>query len=296
VIDQNQINATVEPFTVSGVTGAGAVQTNDQTGEVQRMVLIPYGPLGEAFFIVAFGNAADDQTLQDILNTMVIKRPTPDYAAIDAAWQTSLAEKGSLIYGSPDAPIKLVEYLDFSCSHCADYSTDMDRLIALEVETGHLQVEYKLLDVIGVEYSDRATTAAYCAAAQGKGYVVYETLFRSSRELGPQDAYSAENIKSLLEKPEIGLDMDAWEACINSDTYGDLIAQNDISAQGAGVTGTPAILVGTDAGNLAFMTAPDGSTWTGGIPLPMLRTAIHRAIDDGVSIASVFAPTPTGNQ
>jgi len=233
-----QVGGEVEPFSVAGLEGAGINVNND--GEVNLFVLLPYGDDAAKLFIQTSAPPDDNATILDILDSMVIDPPKPDYAAVDAAWQTSLAEDGRLIYGDDDAPVTMIEFLSFTCGHCANYSLPIEHLLALEAETGRVRVEIALL--AGDSLATLATQATLCATAQGKGYSAYHALFNGYLELGRAEAYSEEGVRNLLEP--LGLDMDTLNACIEEDSYAGAIDQIRTDFLDYGLTGTPTVLLG----------------------------------------------------
>jgi protein-disulfide isomerase len=68
-------------------------------------------------------------------------------AGADAALQRKLVEaapQGESIMGDPKAPIKIVEYGSFTCSHCADFDTKtLPRLKSEYIDTGKVQFAFR---------------------------------------------------------------------------------------------------------------------------------------------------------
>ncbi len=285
----DQVSGTVEPFTANGLEGAAVNFEDTEAGTMNHLVLLPYGTQGAALYIQTTAVPEEDASVLAILGSITIDPPVPDYAAIDAAWQTSLAEQGRLLYGDPAAPVKMVEFFDFSCGHCASYSADVERLIALDVEPGDLYLELAPLDTIGGSLSNAVSQATYCATEQGKGYTAYETLFHGYMTEGYDVAYTRDGITSLLSQPEIGVDVDALNACIDAGTYADVIVATDQRATDAGVTGTPSVLLAAGDAEPAFVNLPSGDRWTGAIPLDVLRPVIKDVKDNEVSVPDALA-------
>jgi protein-disulfide isomerase len=218
--------------------------------------------------------------IQEILDSMTVNVIEPDVAAVDAAWQTSLAEQGRLIVGDPNAPIKMREYLSFTCPHCVHYSRSMERLIALDVETGRVQYEFAPL-----EWDDLARNAAqatFCAAEQGKGYSASELLFQGYLDETPQVAYTPDGIKQVL--APLGLDMDALSACIDDGRYLDNIDAISTDFSDQGLTGTPTVALGAGTDPIQALTLPNGQVWSGAIPFEYLNAIFGAVIDQGMTI------------
>lgn len=65
-------------------------------------------------------------------------------AAADWSRHTALGPNGAFIVGNPKAPTKLVEYLSYTCSHCAHFqAASMPELKAQWVKRGLVSVEYR---------------------------------------------------------------------------------------------------------------------------------------------------------
>lgn len=65
-------------------------------------------------------------------------------AAADWTRHTALGPNGAFIVGNPKAPTKLVEYLSYTCSHCAHFQAEsMPDLKAQWVKRGLVSVEYR---------------------------------------------------------------------------------------------------------------------------------------------------------
>jgi protein-disulfide isomerase len=215
---------------------------------------------------------------------MVVEPPQPDYAAVDAAWQTSLAEQERLIVGDPDAPIKMREYLSFTCGHCVRYSRSIERLIALEVEEGRVQYEASAL--AGDELARNATLATYCATEQGKGFTVSEALFQGYMVQGPEAAYSRDGLNDLL--GDLELDMDALNGCMDGGKYDHLLEAVSSDFYDRGLTGTPTLLLGAGDDPLETLLLPDGQIWSGTIPLHYLRDMFRLSIEEGKPFSDFF--------
>jgi len=69
-------------------------------------------------------------------------------------------ERTAMTIGSPDAPIKLVEYGDYQCPFCARFNeASMPPLLADYIATGKVQLTFVPFSFLGEE-SNRAAEAA----------------------------------------------------------------------------------------------------------------------------------------
>lgn len=275
----------VTDFALAGRDAKGISLNDDQQGVINNLILIPYDDNGGLMYAQTVATPDMNEDVIAILDSMVIDPPVPDYAAADAAFQASLADSGRLIYGAPDAAIDMVEYLSFTCGHCANYSFAISRLIALDVDSDRVQIELAL--IAGDAYATAASHATMCAAEQGKGYSAYTALFRGYVERGVQEAFSREGISDILGSEALGLDMDALNACIDDQKYQPQIDEFRVRFMDHGLTGTPTVLLGTAGTEPDTIKLPDGQAWSGTIPLEYLRQ-IFTLLEEGVALEDVF--------
>lgn len=280
-----QVEGTVEPLTNATNEGMQVQFSDEASGLTQRQVLFPYGDMGEVFYIQTLAPTDQEDVIDSILDSLELAPPQPDVDALDAAWQASVAESGRMIYGDADAPITLVEFYSFTCPHCANYSFPLNRLIALDVESGLVQIE--LVSIAGDALADYATHATYCAAEQGAGYSAYKALFAGSINLGREYAFSPDGIVEILSGLDADLDMAALDTCIQDARYADQMNEARTRFTDYGLTGTPTVLLGTPDVDVQPLVMPDGRVWSGSIPVEMLRTIFTMITEEGVALDEV---------
>ncbi len=276
-----QVGGEVAPFSAAGLDGFGISFNDDTSGTTNHLALLPYGEKGAVLFIQASAKPEEDATVQSILDSMLVDPPAPDYAVIDAAWQTSLAEQGRLIYGAGDAPVSAIEFFSFTCGHCANYSMPIEHLIALEADTGRMRIE--IAPIAGDTLAIRATEATFCAAEQGKGYSAYKALWDGYLTVGYEEAYSEEGVRARLEP--LGVDLTALTACMDADTYSEALDAIRTDFLDYGLSGTPTVLLGANGDAPETLKFPDGRVWSGIVPIDALRALIGLVIDDGLSVS-----------
>jgi len=77
---------------------------------------------------------------------VVPSRPAPATPAAARDWTRVVNRNaaGAFVMGNPAAPVKLVEYLSFTCSHCAHFSAEgLPALEAGYVRSGRVSVEFR---------------------------------------------------------------------------------------------------------------------------------------------------------
>jgi len=271
----------LEPYTVAGIEGLHFIHTDAESNMNFDTILIPYSDQGGVFLITVALPVEGDDVTTPILESVVIEPVKVDAAAVDTAWQASLADSGKLLYGPADAPVKIFEIFSYTCSHCGSSSHATDRLLALEADPGHIQFEWGMLN--NNDYAGVASKATYCAAEQGKGYTTYKALWKGYYELGPEAAFTVDGVVGILDEIE-GLDTDALKSCAESDKYDAALAAINTRATEVGMTGTPSFLLASGDDPVDFMVTPDGTDWSGEIPVYILREIISSVTEEGLTV------------
>jgi len=154
----------------------------------------------------------------------------PDSATLDI-------NKPGPMLGDVDAPVTVVEFTDYQCPFCKRFSQSTFPFLKRDyIDTG--KVRWLVRDLpLGFHNNARmAAQAAYCAAEQGKFWVMRDSLFRNSRNLNEDQLkiYAA----------DLKLDTRAFDDCIASKRYLAHIDNYTSIAKGLGLTGTPSFIVG----------------------------------------------------
>jgi len=157
----------------------------------------------------------------------------------------SRTEDGAFVLGDPDAPITIVEFVDWACSHCQDYHPTIVAFLREEVTTGRAAYEFRIFPTAGGATTEIAAAAAECAEAQGAGnFWRASTLFYVLGETGNY----ASPVESLIER--LNLDGEALADCMEESTR---VATDQDVGREAEVLGTPAIRVRYDGGVLEML-------------------------------------------
>lgn len=183
-------------------------------------------------------------------------------------------EDGGFVLGDPAAPITIVEFADFLCSHCQTYQETAHQFIETYVKSGQARFEYRLFPVVDPTYSSYGAQLAECADVQQPGlfWPAHDYLYDlgSARNIGPG---TAEEMATLF-----GLDLEALTTCTAT-------AQQYVIDQALGeslsVSGTPAtrLRVGEQIG---VVRVADQTLSGGGIPLELLDLIV--AAEDPASL------------
>jgi len=136
--------------------------------------------------------------------------------------------------GDPNAPVKVVEFSNFGCSHCRTFALENEEQFVKEyVETGKVYFTYKVFQ-FSEDETFKAAEAAYCAGDQDRFFEMQKLLFQNSAFAG---AYADSSISSYAK--QLGLNMTEFNQCMENDTQLANIRADTANAQALGVTGTP---------------------------------------------------------
>ena len=140
--------------------------------------------------------------------------------------------------GNPNAPNTVVEFSNYGCSHCKDFSETMEAdFIKTYVDSGDVYFTY-----VNIPYNDEgyiaAAEASYCAAEQNLFYDYKEQLFT---HVGYTDSFTLENLVKYASTA--GLDTDKFSTCLESDAYAQSYLDDYAYAEAIGLQGTPSFLI-----------------------------------------------------
>lgn len=144
--------------------------------------------------------------------------------------------------GDPDAPVTIIEFSDYQCPFCLQFFQETKaQLDKLYVETGKVRFIYKDFPLDNIHPQARAAAlAAECAGAQGKYWAMHDRLFQGKDEWADKPQ-AADVLKGY--GAEMGLDVDLFNACMDSERYADEIQADLEEGERAGVTGTPTFYI-----------------------------------------------------
>ena len=155
------------------------------------------------------------------------RRPPPE----------SIALGDAPVLGDREAPVVVIEYLDFECPTCAAFSRDvLPTVVERYIRPGQVQLAVRHLPSQSSHPNARkAAEAAECSRRQGRFWEMHEALF--SRPPAPDDS------KLIKLETVPGIEVRAFRACLAGEANRRIDA--DIAeARRLGITGTPTFLVG----------------------------------------------------
>jgi len=165
---------------------------------------------------------------------------------------TAVTEPGDFSLGSPDAPVKIVEYASYTCPHCATFHANVFKDLKRDyIDTG--KVHFTLREVYFDRYGLWAAMVARCGGDL-RYFGISDMLFAKQSEwAGSQDPMQVvQSLKTI--GITAGLDGAAIDACLNDQAQAEaLIARFQVNMEADGVQGTPTIFVnGAKHSNMTY--------------------------------------------
>ncbi len=149
-------------------------------------------------------------------------------------FRVDIETAGSPLFGSPDAPITLIEFSDFECPYCRSFMPTLEQIKAEYADEVKIVFKQFPLNQIHPK-AQKAAEASLCAHEQGKFWETHDLYFAEQDRL---------EIADLEEKAgRLDLDTAAFSACLTSGKYVDVILADTSDGTAVGVTGTPAIFI-----------------------------------------------------
>jgi protein-disulfide isomerase len=143
------------------------------------------------------------------------------------------------VWGPAAAPVKVIAYSDFGCSHCRDWAQNQEKQLRADYEaSGKVRYEYKSQNIGGTPTRD-AANAAECAADQGKFWDYHDALFSQ------QGTAANPFTKPLLKRyaAQLGLDATTFDPCVDQNAHYNEVRTQENEATGKGVDSTPTFFV-----------------------------------------------------
>ncbi len=139
--------------------------------------------------------------------------------------------------GAANAPVTMIEYADYGCSHCRDFTLEKFSLLDAEyIQTGKVKFVVHPL-YLGSEQTGLAAEAAWCAADQGKFFEYHHALFAK------QEAITAGQSGLIDLAAGEGLNRDTFGQCLSSRRHQADLENARQAAENRGINSTPTFFV-----------------------------------------------------
>jgi protein-disulfide isomerase len=161
--------------------------------------------------------------------------------------------------GPADAPVTLVEYSDFQCGFCKRAHPMIETL--LDEYGDKVRFVYRDYWIPNHTRAQASAEAAMCAGDQDRYWEYFDNLMEQSGSLDDADL--------TKRAVDLGLDTEAFQACLDSDRHIPTIDASFQQAESLGVSGTPTFFI-------------NGRMLVGAKPIEEFR----RIIDEELALAS----------
>jgi protein-disulfide isomerase len=175
------------------------------------------------------------------------------------------------VLGSESAPVTVVEFTDYQCPYCLRFTkTTFPYLKRDYIDTGKVRWVALNLPLPFHKDAKKAAQSAHCAGEQGKFWEMREELFKNPKSIAAEDLPG--------HAASVGVDVEAFKACMASDRHLADIDQDARDASAVRLTGTPSFIIGKTASDKIT-----GDVVVGAQPLNVFNAAIKKALGEGVA-------------
>jgi len=146
--------------------------------------------------------------------------------------------------GSEDAPVKIVEFGDFKCPACAQFTGVIKPQIVQEyVNSGKAAFYFVNMSFVGPD-SETASLAALSVYHQNSEdfWKYYDALYANQGDEKKEWA-TRDFLVNLAKEQNLSIDFDLLSTDIDNRTYADELARDNNLAAAAQVTNTPSVFV-----------------------------------------------------
>jgi protein-disulfide isomerase len=164
--------------------------------------------------------------------------------------------KYDFILGNPNAPISIIEYSDYECPYCKQFnSTPMKVVSDMPNQVNLVWRDFPLS--FHEPMASKEASAAICAAEQGGNNAFWkysDAIMKNTRSNGQgMPAKEGEDAILTLASSQ-GLDLNKFKTCLSSPQVKERIAASFQDGVGAGVNGTPGVIIMNNTnGKASFM-------------------------------------------
>jgi len=190
--------------------------------------------------IIIVGVGAIAVVVAVVLGSAALKGSDNSEIIIPAGIAERTAPQQGSVLGEEDAPVTIVEYFRFDCSHCADFVRQTAPLIEKDfIDVGSVRFEARPVGAEGNILT--ASEAVECAGDQSRYWDYHDVLFANFDQDGV-GAYKSGRLKEYAVK--LGLDTESFNSCLDSDKYQQMVIDESKAAAQAGLQGTPTFFIG----------------------------------------------------
>jgi predicted DsbA family dithiol-disulfide isomerase len=143
--------------------------------------------------------------------------------------------EGEHIKGNSSSNIEIIEYSDFECPFCANFSNSMNQVF--ENYGDQVKVVFRHFPLSFHANAQKAAEAAECAGEQGNFWNMHDLIFKANRD----QQMSIGKWREIA--GVIGIDVNKFNVCLDSGKYADKVQSDFKEGQSLNITGTPTTFV-----------------------------------------------------
>lgn len=231
-------------FAPTGGTATHTTSTGDKNSSMWKAATILLALALVVLLVIVYVRSADTPNT----NTAQSAPALPDFAPSNTnpeAIKILAAEprrdaNDARAVGSPDAPVVLVEFSDFSCPMCTRFATQVEPELQKFIDDGTLRIEYRDLVIFQQHGSDIAAAGGWAAAAQGKHAEYRHAVWAAAGNGHPE--YTVDSVVELAKTAGVH-DLDKFRADVTSEEVKGKVKAETEHAFSLGITGTPFMMV-----------------------------------------------------
>jgi protein-disulfide isomerase len=203
-----------------------------------------------AGYVLWGNNSAPAAAVADQAPVLSVATATETTMLIDTVGQ------GDPVLGPEDAPVTIIEFSDYQCPYCQYWhQTVFTQLMAAYPD--QIRFVYRDLPIPGHPEAFPAAEAANCAGEQDAYWQFHDALLSGQYNLS----------RSTYEQyaTDLGLDMEAFTACLDDNRYDNEIQADYNYAASIGVSSTPTFII-------------NGKALIGAQPIEYFTAAVDEAL------------------
>lgn len=206
------------------------------------------------------------KAIHQLLESQQTAKAQPQPDPINDKVKMSVAA-GWYALGRDDAPVTLVEFVDYQCPFCRQFHSEtFVELKKNYIDSGKVRYVSRDLPLEFHPDARGAAVAARCAGDQHKFWEMRDMMVANAADLSPA---------SLLKYgAQINLDMTAFGACLNDKKQTAAVQKDVADAATLGISGTPSFVVGKTAKDEI-----NGVRIIGAVPYSVFETAIKNQLN-----------------
>lgn len=173
------------------------------------------------------------------------------------------------ILGDPNAPVKLIEFVDLECPFCKRFHTTLKQIMDEFGKDGKLALVYRHFPLDSIHTKARKEAqAAECAASQGGNSKFWEYIDEVFKITPSNDRLDLAELPKIAAR--LGLDQSLFEECLAAGKDKEKIESQLQDAISSGGRGTPWSIIVNQAGKKFPI--------NGALPYDAVKTTIEEAL------------------